>query len=51
MKWYETSAGQRVLIIKSWLCRAVMTVAAEVPAMGVEMCEVGMLRVQVFRSG
>jgi len=39
----EISAGQRVLIMRSWLCRAAMTTEGEVEFMGVEMWEVGIL--------
>jgi hypothetical protein len=38
-----TRAGQRVLIIRSWLWRAAMTIFASTPESGVEMCEVGIL--------
>jgi hypothetical protein len=38
------SEGQRVLIMSSWLWRAVMTTSVATPLRGVEMCEVGIVR-------
>jgi hypothetical protein len=38
------SEGQSVLIMSSWLWRAVMTTSGATPLRGVEMCEVGILR-------
>lgn len=40
-----TSAGQRVLIINSWLCRAAMTMPASTPLRWVKMWEVGIVMV------
>jgi hypothetical protein len=45
------SEGQSVLIMSSWLWRAVMTISGATPLRGVEMCEVGILRELVFGFG
>ena len=41
------SEGQRVLIMSSWLWRAAMTTSGATPLRGVEMCEVGIVRLVV----